>query len=100
MRMCYRMLIARLGYQCATIIRIQRMPEYIENEVTLTHKAYAERVCIFRLGCAAVCAAALKVEDGVKIRAVECMYVRIHYPKIIQSLLPGQFKHDVKNCRC
>ena len=39
----------RLGYKDTTVIGIQGIPEYIEQEIPFTHKADAERCAVFRL---------------------------------------------------
>ena len=71
-----------LGDKNASIVRIQRMPEYIENKIPFADKADAKRRTVFRLRCSAIRTPAYKIPDGIKIRGIERMYIRIHGIKL------------------
>ena len=77
-----RAFIFRFGDKHAAIVRIQCMPEYIENKIAFANKADAKRRTVFRLRRSAIRAPAYKIPDGIKVRGIERMNVRVHGVKL------------------
>src|SRR5690606_23927011 len=66
MRMGNRVFIIRLGKQYTASMRIKRIPENIEQKVTLSHKTDRKGVHIFRFGGNAICTTTLKIQYVIK----------------------------------
>jgi hypothetical protein len=67
MRMCYGSFIARLSDEYAAAVRIQGMPENIEQEISFPDKADCKRFAVFRFRRIAVRTPAPEIKYPVKI---------------------------------
>ena len=67
MGMCYRSLVPWLCHKHAATVRIKRMPENIEEEISFSYKTDTKGLTVFGLGGATIGTETLKVKDSIKI---------------------------------
>lgn len=78
MRVCNSTFITRFGNDHTAVIRVQRIPEYIVQKITLAYKADTKAFRILRLGSTAIRAPAFEIQHTVKIRMVTGMDISVH----------------------
>lgn len=88
MNVCYGTLVAGLGDQHTAGVGVERVAEDVEQEIALPYKADAEVLAVLGPGRLAVHAPALKIDDAIKVRCVQCMNIGIHEGKLVKCLNP------------